>query len=185
MSTGLLLIDIQRDYFPNGKMEVVNANATAENARLLLNLFRQDKNPIFHVQHISTREGATFFLPKTKGAEIDSRVSPISGEVVVTKNFPNSFRNTRLEESLTKSGIKSLVICGMMSHMCVDATVRASFDKGYICTVAHDACATINLTFNNVKVASESVHASYMASLGAVYAEVISTKKVIDEIKNL
>lgn len=53
--------------------------------------------------------------------------------------------------------------------MCVDATVRDSFDYGFNCIVAHDACATRELAFYGDSVSATQVHASYMAVLGAIY----------------
>src|SRR5205814_10469196 len=93
----LLIIDIQNDYFPSGKMELEGADAAAANASKALARFRNDGAPIFHVRHLSTRPGATFFLPGTSGAEIHASVRPQGGERVIEKNFPNSFRATELE----------------------------------------------------------------------------------------
>lgn len=182
MSQALVIIDIQKDYFPGGNMEVVNSKGAALNAKKLLEAYRNENLPIAHVQHISTREGATFFLPGTKGVEIHESVSPLNGEKLITKHFPNSFRDTDLEEFLKTHDVKEITFCGMMSHMCIDATVRAAFDKGYSCTVAHDACATRSLSFEGVEVPSSNVHASYMAALSAVYAKTAYVSEIIEKI---
>jgi nicotinamidase-related amidase len=145
MNPALVLVDIQQDYFPGGRMEVVGAVEASRAAKKLLGHFREKNLPIVHVQHISTRTGSTFFLPNTKGINIHESVSPLPNETVIKKHFPNSFRDTDLQKYLGSQGIKELVICGMMSHMCIDATVRAAFDRGYTCIVIHDACATRNL----------------------------------------
>lgn len=180
MSEALVIIDVQKDYFPGGNMEVVNSEAAALNARSLLETFRKKNNLIIHVQHISTRKGATFFLPGTQGAEIHASVYPLGKEKIITKHFPNSFRDTELENYLNENNVKKITFCGMMSHMCIDATVRAAFDKGFACTVADDACATRNLSHGGIDVSSSNVHASYMAALGAVYANVVSSKDIIE-----
>src|SRR5919109_5148029 len=122
--TALLVIDIQNDYFPGGKMELEGADAAAAHASSIVNRFRRDKLPVIHVRHLSTRPGATFFIPGTEGAEIHAKVKPLAGETVIEKNFPNSFRGTALEKQLRDSGVKNLVVAGMMTHMCVDASVR-------------------------------------------------------------
>ena len=70
----------------------------------------------------------------------------------------------------------------MMTQMCIDATVRAAFDKGYSCLVAHDACAARNLSFNGVDIEAGQVHAAYMAALGAVYAKVVSSEEIVGKI---
>ena len=74
MSEALVIIDVQKDYFPGGSMEVVNSEGAALKAKSLLDAFRKNNRLIVHVQHVSTREGATFFLPGTKGVEIDESV---------------------------------------------------------------------------------------------------------------
>jgi nicotinamidase-related amidase len=179
MSEALVIIDIQKDYFPGGTMEVVNSEKAANMAKSLLAKFRQDNKIIIHIQHVSTREGATFFLPETKGVEIHESVAPMDGEKIIIKNFPNSFRNTDLENYLHNNGVEKIIFCGMMSHMCIDATVRAAFDKGFTCIVAENACATRNLSYGGIEVPSSNVHASSMAALGAVYAKVTTSDEII------
>lgn len=138
MQRALLLIDIQMDYFPGGRMEVAGAVEASRAARTLLDHFREKQLPAFHVQHIAARPGAAFLLPGTDGIAFHESVKPLPGETVVVKHFPNSFRETGLEEKLAAHGVKELVVCGMMSHMCVDSTVRSAYDRGFACTVAQD-----------------------------------------------
>jgi nicotinamidase-related amidase len=180
MNPALVLVDIQQDYFPKGRMEVVGAVEASRASIRLLDHFREKKLSIIHVQHISLRAGASFFLPNTEGVNFYEGVTPLPNETVIKKNFPNSFRDTQLNEYLVSQGIKEIVICGMMSHMCIDATVRAAFDKGYSCIVAHDACATRNLTFNGIDIPAAHVHGAYMAALGSVYAKVLSAEETIN-----
>jgi nicotinamidase-related amidase len=175
MKRALLLVDIQNDYFTGGAMQLVGMEAAAGNAGALLQFFRDRSESVYHVQHISKRAGATFFLPGTKGVEIHPAVEPLPAEPVVTKYFPNSFRGTNLLELLKKDGIEQLVICGAMSQMCIDATTRAAFDLGFKCTVIEDACATRNLTFKGEVVPAWAVHGAFMAALQGIYAEVVST----------
>ena len=110
------------------------------------------------------------------GPCIHPYVAPRAGEAVIQKHFPNSFRGTGLQDKLDEANVKRLAIVGMMTHMCVDATTRAAFDLGYQCVVLADACATRELTFGHVQVPAAHVQASFMAALGAVYAEVTGVK---------
>jgi nicotinamidase-related amidase len=142
LSETLLIIDIQNDYFPGGAMELVGSWEAGCRAGELLTAFRDRLLPVVHVQHFSTRPGASFFLHGTHGVEIHPCVTPTAGEPVFPKHYPNSFRDTGLLAWLKEQGIDSLVIAGMMTHMCVDTSVRAAFDLGFACTLAHDACAT-------------------------------------------
>ncbi len=177
----LILVDLQNDYFCGGRMELVGTSQAAENARRLLRAFRAVNSPVIHIQHISARPGAGFFLPGTKGMEINELVAPVENEEVVIKHYPNSFRETPLLEVLHTRGISNLVICGAMSHMCIDATVRAAFDLGFNSVVAEDACATRDLTFNDRLVKAVDVHTAFMAALSAVYAKVATTDAVIQD----
>jgi len=171
--TALLVIDIQNDYFPGGAMELEGADAAGEKASQALNFFRKKQMPVIHVRHLSTRPGATFFLPGTKGAEIHASVTPEKGETVVEKNFPNSFRSTGLKEILEKQQIKDLVVAGMMTHMCVDASVRHAADLGYKVTLLGDACATRAQSYGGESVPARQVHAAFLAALNGFYAKVI------------
>jgi len=172
MSQALVLIDLQNDYFPGGAMELVGADAAVERAALLLEAFRAKGRPVFHIQHIATRPGATFFLPGTRGAEIHARVQPKAGERVVVKHFPNAFRETTLLEDLRSAGASSLVFAGMMTHMCVDTTVRAAADLGFACSVAQDGCATRALAFGGQTVEADKVQLAYLAGLNGSFASV-------------
>ncbi len=181
MTTALVLIDLQNDYFPGGTMELVGAESAVAQATRLLDAFRQRSLPIFHIQHIAKRSGATFFLPGTAGAEIHVSARPASGERVVTKHFPNGFRETTLLADLRTSGVSNLVVAGMMTHMCVDTTVRAAADLGFQCALAHDACATRNLQFGGQTVDAESVQLAYLAALNGSFATIRPAEELCTE----
>jgi nicotinamidase-related amidase len=175
MNTALLLIDIQNDYFPGGRMELEGSPEASSCAKKLLSYFRETTMPVVHIHHSSLQPGATFFLPGTEGAKIHASVSPMRDEMVIEKHYPNSFRDTSLLDHVKKAGIAHLVICGMMTHMCVDATTRAAFDHGFQCTVVSDACATRSLAFGDKLIPADHVHGAFMAALNAVYARVVTT----------
>jgi len=175
MTKGLIIVDVQNDYFAGGAMELVAMDEAAACCRQLLENFRAAQLPIFHIQHLSTRPGAGFFVPNTPGCEIHHSLQPQAGEAYIVKHFPSAFRDTDLNQLLQLAGIDELVICGAMSHMCIDTTVRAAFDLGYRCQVIADACATRDLEFNGRKVAASDVQAAFMAALGMPFAQISST----------
>jgi nicotinamidase-related amidase len=78
--------------------------------------------------------------------------------------------------------VEEVVICGAMSHMCVDATTRAAFDLGFRCVVIEDACATRHLEHKGVIVEAHNVHAAFMAALAVPYAKVISANELIGKL---
>src|SRR3954468_22752241 len=174
----LLIIDIQNDYFPGGGMELGGADAAAANASKALARARQDGMPVFHIRHLSTRPGSSFFLPGTEGAEIHAAVQPQGNETVIEKNFPNSFRATKLEDELKSLGVKSLVVAGMMTHMCVDASVRHAADLGYKITLLGDACATRAQKIRGETVPARQVHLAFLAALNGFYAKVIDSHEL-------
>src|SRR5512143_1228297 len=161
MKTTLILIDIQNDYFPGGRMELEGPLEAATQARHLLNLFREHEWPTVHIQHIATRLDATFFLPDTSGIDFHNSIKPLEGERVLVKHFPNAFRETDLHETLKELETQRLVICGMMTHMCVDASVRAAADLGYPVLLAGNACATRALSYGETKVPALHVQGAF------------------------
>jgi len=91
MNPALILIDIQNDYFPGGKMEVEGSVEAGLAAREVLSLFRRRRLPLVHIQHFSVRPGASFFLLETKGVEIHETVEPLAGETVPPRISPTPF----------------------------------------------------------------------------------------------
>src|SRR5512136_1847797 len=109
-TTALILVDIQNDYFPRGKMTLEGIDAASVNAARLLGRFREERRPVFHIRHLAARPGATFFLPDTPGCEIHPSVAPTADEPVIVKHFPNSFRETPLLDQLKKIGVTSVAV---------------------------------------------------------------------------
>lgn len=177
--TALLVVDIQNDYFPGGKGELEGSTQAVERAARLLELFRRSKLPLFHVRHVSASPDAAFFLPGTEGARIHEAVSPLPGEIVIEKHHPNAFRGTQLLVQLRLAFVSRLFVCGMMTHMCVDATVRAALDYGFECVVVGDACATKALSHGGRDVPARDVHAAFLAALAAASAKVVSAEQAL------
>ncbi len=157
----LILIDLQNDYFEGGLYPLVGSLDAVLKAQKLIHYFRLNS------------------LPDTIGAEIHSSVTPIKNEDIIIKHSPNSFYQTELNNLLRSKNVTDVVICGMMTHMCVDATVRAAKDLGYKCTIIQDACATKALEFQDFKVEAEKVQAVFLAALTPFYATVKSTDEYI------
>jgi nicotinamidase-related amidase len=175
MTTALLLIDLQNDYFPGGNMELEGSITASLRVREILAVFRGKNLPVVHIQHVANRPGAIFFLPDTEGVKIHANVEPLPGEAVFQKNYPNSFRGTPLLEHIRGHKVDHVVVCGMMTHMCVDATVRAAFDYGLEVTVVHEACATRTLTFQDQTIPAPQVQAAFLSALSFLYARIVST----------
>lgn len=184
MKTALIIIDIQKDYFPGGRMELAGAEQAALRTQEALEYFRVHNLPVVHIRHLSTRPTATFFLPDTDGIEIHPCVAPLPGEAVFVKNFPNSFRETQLLEHLRGLGIERLILTGMMTSMCVDSTARAAFDLGFQNVLLHDAMATRDLGFGVVTIPAAQVQGAFLAALGSVFGRVTSVTEFMAEPVN-
>jgi len=183
MKTSLLVIDIQKDYFPGGKFPLVNPEKAAKKAYELLQCFREHNGKHVHIQHISLEPDATFFIKGDNGSDIHDIVAHFEGEPITYKHEPNSFLNTDLLELLKSWEIERVIICGMMTHMCVDATARAASDLGFQVVVAEDACATRDLKYGDTVIPSEMVHKSFMAALKS-YGKVMKSEEIIAMIAN-
>lgn len=182
MNTALLLLEYQNDYFPNGRTPLEKSIDASNRAQTVLHAFRDKKLPVVHVQHISTHPDAISLFPCTRGADFYPAVAPTKNETIVKKHYPNSFKDTNLLNHLTKNKITHLVICGMMTHVTVEATVRAAYDLGFTCTVLHDACAAKQLEFNHTPISSQNVHYAFLAALQPSYATVLGSEDFLQKI---
>ena len=167
----LLIIDIQDFYFPGGKSALVAPEKAAANAALLLSDFRRKNLLVIHVRHNSE-----------SGGKINDIVKPLPMEKIISKDAINCFVGTDLLDFLRNNKTDTLVICGMQTHMCVEAATRAASDYGFKCILVHDACATKDLKFGEKIIKAEDVHYSTLSTLKN-YATVISTDEYLSKNK--
>lgn len=175
----LVIVDIQNDYFPGGLLPLTDVEAAKRKALQAVQAFRMLGALVVHIRHEFTDENAPLFRPGSAGARLHPDAINLPNEHVVLKRHINAFRDTTLGGHLQSNGIKDVVIVGNMTHMCVDAITRTAVDLGYSTTVLHDACATLDIEWNGVKVPARQVHAAFMAALGFGYARVMSTDEYL------
>ncbi|MBQ9609417.1 MAG: cysteine hydrolase [Lachnospiraceae bacterium] len=168
----LVIIDVQNDYFPGGTNELYNPLKAEKKIKQLIDESRKIGRKIVYIQHINPPDDY-FFLEGTFGAQISERIKPEDEDKVIIKHYPNSFLETELDEYLKSIGAEELIVCGMMTHMCVDTTVRAAMDYGYRVKLVADACATMDLTINGEIVPADMVQKAFIASLDGVFAEIV------------
>jgi nicotinamidase-related amidase len=174
----LLIVDIQNDYFPGGAFPLVAPDSAAAAARRLLESFRAAGEPVVHLRHVWDAPDAEFMRPGTHGVEIHPEVAPVGDEPVIDKEAPNGFLGTPLEQTLRELGADRVVIAGMMTSLCVDATARAAADLGFELTVAADACAAPDLEFDGVTVPAAAVNAAFLAALADSYGDVVKSDEL-------
>ena len=165
--TALLLIDIQDFYFPGGKSVLVEPAKAAYNAAKLLDYFREEKMLVVHIRHNSEA-----------GGKINDIVKPLPDEKIFSKDEVNCFKGTDLLAFLKENKTDTLVICGMQTHMCVEAATRAGSDFGFKCILIHDACATKDLRLGDKIIKAEDVHNSTLATLKS-YSKVVGTEEFL------
>lgn len=183
MKKALLIIDVQNDYFPNGNCQLNKPEVALNTIKSLLKHFREKKLPIFYIQHVSIAVQANFFISETVGVQINKEIKPLDTEIIIVKHYPNSFYKTNLQKVLKQNKITDLVVCGMMTHMCIDTTVRAAKEYGYKITLISDGCATKDLEWNNVNIPAETIQSVFMASLNHKFANVITSKEFFNMLR--
>ena len=160
MKEALIIIDVQNDYFEGGACELHNPRQAEERIAELISESRRIGRHIIYIRHINP-DDETFF---NEGIPTD---------IVINKYCPNSFLGTELNDCLRSLGVEKLIVCGMMTHMCVDTTVRAAMDHGYEVSLVADACATMDLEINGEVIPAETVQKTYIASLAGIFAKIV------------
>ena len=145
---------------------------------MILQCFREHGGQHVHIQHISREPDATFFISGDRGTDIHDSVAHFEGEPIVYKHEPNAFLNTELLELLRSWEVARIVICGMMTHLDVDATVRAAAELGFQVIVAEDACATRDLQQGGTTIPADSVQKTFLGAFKS-YARVMKSEEII------
>lgn len=143
----LLIIDIQNDYFQNGKYPLWNTEATLSNTENAINAAQSKNIPIIHIQHIANTEKgpSPFFNSDTEGVAIHPRILAADpGAQIIVKQYADSFLHTDLEKTLEELEIKELLICGMMTQNCVTHTAISKTAEKYTVTILEDCCTTVD-----------------------------------------
>jgi nicotinamidase-related amidase len=171
--SALIMIDYQNTY-REGIMKLEGVEEAIEEGRKLLEKARAQGIPVFHIRH-DAGPGSPYDINDHLGTIADI-VAPKDGEPVITKNFPNSFVQTDLDEQLKAKGVKNIILVGFMTHMCVNSTAHGGFNLGYFPIVVASATATRPLEAAKGKVLSaQEVHDGALASTRDLYAAVVDS----------
>ncbi len=149
MSKALLVIDVQNDYFPNGKFPLWNTEEVLTSIERAIERATAENIPVILVQHVVKGQPAPFFADATSGVEIHPRLrAALPDAHVVEKAHADSFLETKLEETLKRLNITELLVCGMMTHNCVTHTAISQSADKYRITVLPDCCASVSETIH-------------------------------------
>lgn len=165
MKQALIIIDVQNDYFKNGKMELDHPEKVLKNINKLEDKFAFLNLPIVYIKHINYNKNALFFFPNTSGVNLHKGLLLGKDSIIIEKHFPNSFKDTCLLDTLRALKVNQVVITGMMTHMCVDSTTRAASELGYKPILISDATTTSNLKYLEEEVPFKYVQLSYLSAL--------------------
>ena len=179
----LILIDIQKGFDEIDYWGGQRNNPQAEdNARLLLQHWRKNKLPFFHVNH-NSKSPASPLHQSNPGNQVKDALKPLPGEAIIKKNVHSAFIGTNLKELLDAQNITTVVVVGLTTDHCVSTTSRMASDYGYETFVVSDATATfrkkgINGTDDSFD--AELVHQVTLASLQKDFATILSTGELLD-----
>lgn len=177
-SSVLVLVDCQQEYV-SGALVLSNVEDALAEVAKLLSKARSSGTPIIHIAHKGEKGGVFDREDSGKGA-FAALAAPIAGEIVIEKGLPNSFAGTNLKDEIDRTGKKELIICGFMTHMCVNSTARAAMDLGYRTTIVRKACATRDLPNLDGGIIEASVlHEASLIGLSDRYSIVVSS---VDDI---
>jgi nicotinamidase-related amidase len=172
----LILIDIQKGFDDIAYWGGQRNNPDAENnASELLEIWRENHLPIFHIQHCSTNPNSLLHVLNA-GNEFKEIVKPNIGERIIKKNVNSAFIGTNLKQLLDEQKIKTLVIVGLTTDHCVSTTTRMAGNFGFDTFVVSDATATFNKTgVDGQLFSAELIHETALASLNGEFATVVTT----------
>jgi nicotinamidase-related amidase len=178
-STALIAIDFQNEYF-EGRMPIPDGMAAMRQAKRLVELADTHRMPVVHVQHLAPVD-SPIFAEGGKLFDIHPDMAPAPHHVVLRKPTPSAFAGTDLHAQLQVRGIKTLILTGLMTHMCVSATAFGAAALGYQTIIVSDACATRDLDLEEGGVLSHrDLHRAALRGVSDVVAEVRTAAQVRD-----
>jgi len=149
MSTALIVIDVQNDYFPGGAFPLWNVGPTLDATVAAIARAKARGELVVLVQHVSASSGGGFFKPGSTGADIHPHIlAALPGAPVVVKQFADSFHQTSLGGLLEEAGVSHLRIAGMMTQNCVAFTAVSPDAARYQVSVLSDCTTTVDETIH-------------------------------------
>ncbi|MEY3206290.1 MAG: hypothetical protein RLZZ21_2621 [Planctomycetota bacterium] len=169
--SALIMVDLQNTY-REGVMRLAGVEEALVQARRVLDRARELGRPVIHIRH-DAGVGSPYDVTAPIG-QIADPVAPLAGEMVITKQYPNSFLHTLLDEELRRLGIDNVVLAGFMTHACINSTARGAFNLGYHATIVANATATRDLpAAGGGVVTAEHLQAASLAAAGDIFAVIV------------
>ena len=177
-TTALLVIDFQLEYFEGGRMPIPDVHAAMARAKALIAFADMHGMPVFHIQHLGPA-GGPLFARDGNTVAFHPEILPAAHHTVVQKTTASSFASTNLHQQLQEGDIKTLIISGLMTHMCVSTTARDARPLGYQAIVAGDASATRTIdAWDGGVIGHAELHRAALTEVSDSFAEVLITEKI-------
>ena len=180
-STALIIVDMQKAIDdPFWSREGPRNNPKAEETALqLIEAWRAQRRPIYHVRHDSVEPQSTY-RPGQPGNSLKPGFEPGPGEEVIAKHTGSAFVGTGLEGLLRGRGQMDLVVAGVITNNSVETTVRHAATLGFRVTLAEDASFTFaRRDWRGVLRTAEEVHALSLANLDGEYCRVATVAEIL------
>ena len=178
-STALVVIDFQLEYFNGGRLPIPDGLAAMAKAKQLIAFADAHGMPVFHVQHVGPA-GGPLFAQDGERVAFHPDILPAPHHRVVQKTTTSSFASTNLHEQLREGKIRTLIISGLMTHMCVSTAARDAKPLGYQVLVAGDACATRDIdAWDGGVVGHAELHRAALTEVSDSFAEVLTTERIL------
>ncbi len=178
-AAGLIVVDVQRAFCAADGAHFLPAfEACAGPLARLLSAWRAAGRPVCFTRHGhagATKEsvhgrfwGSVLGLGGP-GWELAPPAIPLPGELVIDKDTYDAFTGSALERILREAGCRQVLVAGVLTHLCVETTVRAAFVRGFEPFVAMDACAA-NL---------ERLHEDALVAMASGFAGVLTVDEAV------
>ena len=167
----LIVIDMQKALMDD---ELYNLAGLLENTGKLIAAARENGTEVIYVQHDAGP--GTGFSVGDEGFEITDEVAPRAGEKVYVKRINSCFGNKEFTRYLEEAGDGTLMIIGLQTNFCIDATVKSAFERGYRVIVPRGT----NSTFDNPYMSGETTCAYYFNEVWPeLFAECVSLEEAL------
>lgn len=141
----------------------------------LIKTARSNKIEVIFVRH---DDGISNELTKgNDGFEIYDEFQPLNGELIFDKNVNSAFKDTGLLEYLRQKEENTIIIVGLQTDYCIDATIKSGFEHGFKMIVSANANSTVN---NQYMTAEQNYHYYNEFMWDKRYAECISFEETLE-----
>ncbi len=180
MKRALLVIDVQNEYFPGGALPISHPQNHLQNILETMDAAASNALTTVVIRHHQPDPNSPIFRKDSEQWDLHPEVASRPHDLLLDKQLPGSFTNTRLEEFLRRRGIDTVTIAGYMTQVCCDTTAREAFHRGFKVEFLSDATGTLDVENSAGKASAEQLQNAILVSQQMFISEVISKDEFID-----